>query len=105
MNNNITELQRLRKKLLDQVSWVDRRIEAAGNYGEDVYRGGAVLAFEKTFHGTETYNYAAVKGSDGFWRMSRPSGPAWTWEELTNWLAFGSPVKLWHAVEYEIVGK
>jgi hypothetical protein len=70
-----------------------RRLDLISSYGEDVYEEGAVIRFDHVFGsspGTQ-YMYAAIKSSDGYWRTTGPNSQAkaWSWAELTSWIATG----------------
>lgn len=87
------------RRLEKELETVQRLLEARASYGEDRFYDGAVLVFDRVFDRT-TYHYAAVRAK-GLWYVTGPtsSGKARTWDELTEWLASGTPAELFEVTE------
>ena len=62
--------------------------------GQDEYEDGEVLAFDKTFGGTQIYSYAAIKAA-GLWYLTGRTSHGISWEELCEFLSDGVEQVYW----------
>lgn len=100
-SNRTRKVQELRRLIAE----ANETLRLMERFGPDDYAEGTVIKFEKQFHrGERWYSYSAIKAG-GVWYTTGPQSPkAYSWDDLTDWLASGDVRDFAVAVGWDPIG-